>query len=107
MIGNAKIILGGTCAEMARLGDLTRNPVAGVRLPPKRKPKIQVWNEAQAASVLKVARDLLIAGLLDSTGNPAVLCLGDGMVDVMIARNSTQCDNISERVFCYNSGASP
>lgn len=55
VIGNAKIIIGGTCADMVRLGELPRNPVTGVRLPAKKRTKTTVWDEAQIASILAIA----------------------------------------------------
>lgn len=58
VIGNAKIIIGGACADLVRIGDLPRNPVSGVRLPAKKKPKIQVWTEAESARALRSAREL-------------------------------------------------
>lgn len=51
-IRNARLILNGTCADLLRFGEISRNPVTGVRLPRKQKHSFEVWDADQVRLVL-------------------------------------------------------
>lgn len=56
VIGNARIILSGACADLVRMGELARNPVTGVRLPARKRKEKLTWTTQDVGKVYKAAR---------------------------------------------------
>lgn len=58
VVGNARIILSGACSELVRMGELSRSPVTGVRIPPKKRKVKETWNAEHVGKVYRAAREL-------------------------------------------------
>lgn len=56
VIENARTVLGGACREAVRLGALPTDPVAGTRVPARKRTKKITWSAAEVGRVLAATK---------------------------------------------------